>query len=136
MNHPRHRLDEVIHAPVRFAVMATLAAADRAEFAFVRDTVEITDSALSKQVSTLEKAGYVKVTKGYVGKRPRTWLSLTSRRTLRLRLPLRRLARDRRQRLEPTGIAADPFREACRHLIGTTLDAGKGCGAGVVRTDW
>ncbi|ACY95689.1 MULTISPECIES: winged helix-turn-helix domain-containing protein [Thermomonospora] len=77
MNHPRHRLDEVIHAPVRFAVMATLAAADRAEFAFVRDTVEITDSALSKQVSTLEKAGYVKVTKGYVGKRPRTWLSLT-----------------------------------------------------------
>jgi hypothetical protein len=28
-------------------------------------------------VSTLETAGYVKVTKGYVGKRPRTWLSLT-----------------------------------------------------------
>jgi DNA-binding MarR family transcriptional regulator len=25
----------------------------------------------------LEQAGYVKVKKGYVGKRPRTWLSLT-----------------------------------------------------------
>ncbi|GAA4632910.1 hypothetical protein GCM10023196_068330 [Actinoallomurus vinaceus] len=25
----------------------------------------------------LEKAGYVKVTKGYVGKRPRTWPALT-----------------------------------------------------------
>jgi DNA-binding MarR family transcriptional regulator len=74
---PRHRLDEVIHAPVRFSIMATLAAADKAEFSFVRDTVEVSDSVLSRQVSTLEAAGYVKVTKGYVGKRPRTWLSLT-----------------------------------------------------------
>ena len=32
---------------------------------------------MSKQVSTLESAGYVHVKKGYVGKRPRTWLSLT-----------------------------------------------------------
>lgn len=76
--HPRHELDEVIHAPVRFSIMATLAAASKAEFGFVRDTVEVSDSVLSKQVTTLEKAGYVKVTKGYVGKRPRTWLSLTS----------------------------------------------------------
>ncbi|WP_329147929.1 transcriptional regulator [Streptomyces sp. NBC_01456] len=76
--HPRHGLDEVIHAPVRFSVMATLAAADKAEFGFVRDTVEVSDSVLSRQVTTLEKAGYVAVTKGYVGKRPRTWLALTA----------------------------------------------------------
>jgi DNA-binding MarR family transcriptional regulator len=77
MTHPRHKLDEVIHSPVRFSIMATLAAATKAEFKFVRDTVEITDSALSKQIATLEAAGYVRVTKGYVGKRPRTWLQLT-----------------------------------------------------------
>ncbi|MFH8555681.1 winged helix-turn-helix domain-containing protein [Streptomyces celluloflavus] len=76
--HPRHGLDEVIHAPVRFSVMAALVAADKAEFAFVRDTVEVSDSVLSRQVATLEKAGYVAVTKGYVGKRPRTWLGLTA----------------------------------------------------------
>ncbi|NUW32901.1 transcriptional regulator [Nonomuraea sp. SMC257] len=58
--------------------MATLAAADKAEFAFVRDTVEVSDPVLSKQAATLEKAGYVEITKGYVGKRPRTWLSLTA----------------------------------------------------------
>ena len=56
---------------------ALLAAADRVEFSFVRDHVEVTDSMLSKQVSLLEQAGYVKVDKGHVGKRPRTWLSLT-----------------------------------------------------------
>ncbi|MFG2863226.1 winged helix-turn-helix domain-containing protein [Streptomyces sioyaensis] len=75
--HPRHGLDEVIHAPVRFSIAATLAAADKAEFGFVRDAVEVSDSVLSRQVATLEKAGYVAVTKGYVGKRPRTWLALT-----------------------------------------------------------
>lgn len=75
--HPRHGLDELIHAPVRFSIMATLSAVERAEFSFVRDTVEISDSVLSKQISALEQAGYVKVTKGYVGKRPRTWLGLS-----------------------------------------------------------
>lgn len=77
--HARHRLDEVIHAPVRFSIVASLAKVENAEFAAVRDAVEVSDSVLSKQASQLEAAGYVKVTKGYVGKRPRTWLSLTAR---------------------------------------------------------
>ncbi|MBB3083438.1 winged helix-turn-helix domain-containing protein [Geodermatophilus sabuli] len=77
--HPRHELDELIHAPVRFSVMATLASADEAEFGFVRDGVQVSDSMLSKTVSALEKAGYVEVRKGYVGKRPRTWLRLSRR---------------------------------------------------------
>jgi DNA-binding MarR family transcriptional regulator len=76
-HHPRHQLDDVIHSPIRFSIVACLSGADRAEFSFVRDAVEVSDSALSKQVSVLESAGYVKVQKGYVGKRPRTWLSLT-----------------------------------------------------------
>lgn len=54
-----------------------LAAADKAEFSFVRDSVEVSDSTLSKQMSTLEEAGFIKVSKGFVLKRPRTWLSLT-----------------------------------------------------------
>lgn len=75
--HARHRLDEVIHAPVRFSIVAALAGVDDAEFATIRDAVEVTDSTLSKQVAVLEKAGYVTVRKGHVGKRPRTWLSLS-----------------------------------------------------------
>ncbi|MFF2548041.1 winged helix-turn-helix domain-containing protein [Kitasatospora sp. NPDC058063] len=77
MNHPRHALDEVIHAPVRFSIVAALAAADRAEFSYIRDLVEISDSALSKQAALLQDAGYVDITKGFVGKRPRTYLALT-----------------------------------------------------------
>jgi DNA-binding MarR family transcriptional regulator len=74
----RLRLDEVIHAPVRFSIVAALATVDEAEFAAVRDAVAISDSVLSKAAGVLEQAGYVKVKKGYVGKRPRTWLSLTA----------------------------------------------------------
>lgn len=75
--HPRMDLDEVIHQPVRFSVVAALAAAEEAEFGFIRDSVQVSDSVLSKQVAVLENAGYVAVRKGYIGKRPRTWLRLT-----------------------------------------------------------
>jgi DNA-binding MarR family transcriptional regulator len=57
--------------------VAALAGVDRAEFGLIRDTVEITDPMLSKQVTLLEAAGYVAVEKGRVGRRPRTWLGLT-----------------------------------------------------------
>ncbi|ARF58291.1 winged helix-turn-helix domain-containing protein [Streptomyces gilvosporeus] len=76
-NHPRHDLAPLLNAPVRFSVVAALAPVEKAEFAFVRDLVEVTDSALSKQVSLLEEAGWVHIEKGRVGRRPRTWLSLT-----------------------------------------------------------
>lgn len=75
--HARHRLDDVIHHPVRFSIMAALASVDEAQFKAVRDGVEVSDSVLSKQASTLHDAGYVKIRKGHVGKWPRTWLSLT-----------------------------------------------------------
>jgi len=38
------------------------------------------DSALSKQPSTLERAGYAEIRKWFIGKRPRTSARLTARR--------------------------------------------------------
>jgi DNA-binding MarR family transcriptional regulator len=77
-DHPRSRLDDLIHQPIRFSIVAALAAAAELEFGFVRDTVQISASLLSRYVTQLEEAGYVTVRKGYVGKRPRTWLALSS----------------------------------------------------------
>ncbi len=65
-SHPRHRLDPVIYSPVRLSIMACLVAVEMAEFGFIRDSVEVSDSVLSKQMSNLEDARYVKVKKGYV----------------------------------------------------------------------
>jgi DNA-binding HxlR family transcriptional regulator len=75
--HPRHDLDDVLSNGVRLSIVAALQGVERAEFALVRDSVEITDSALSKQCALLESIGYIEVTKGRVGRRPRTWLALT-----------------------------------------------------------
>ncbi|MFB8217621.1 winged helix-turn-helix domain-containing protein [Streptomyces anulatus] len=70
-------LDGAIHHPTRLTLVAFLSACDEAEFAAVRDGCRISDSVLSKNASALEAAGYLHVRKGHVGKRPRTWLSLT-----------------------------------------------------------
>ncbi|MYR86495.1 transcriptional regulator [Streptomyces sp. SID685] len=57
--------------------MAFLSGCAEAEFSAVRNGCQVSDSALSKTISLLESASYVVVRKGYVGKRPRTWLSLS-----------------------------------------------------------
>ncbi len=78
MNHPHNRLAGLIYHPVRFSLLAAVAKADELEFRFLREVLEVSDSVLSRHVTALEEAGHVKVRKGYVGKRPRTWLSLTT----------------------------------------------------------
>ena len=78
MSHPRTRLDDLIHHPVRFSLMAALAKGEELEFRFLRDALGVSDSVLSRHASSLEEAGYVTIRKGYVGKRPRTWMSLSA----------------------------------------------------------
>ena len=75
--HPRHRLDDLLQNPIRFSIVAALDRADTLGFREVRDTIEITDSALSKQVAALEANGYLSVSKSFLGKMPRTTLTLT-----------------------------------------------------------
>jgi DNA-binding MarR family transcriptional regulator len=76
--HPRHRLDDVLHQQVRFSVVAALSRTGTLGFREIRDTVEVSDSVLSKQVSALEHAGYVSVSKGFVGRTARTTVTLTA----------------------------------------------------------
>jgi DNA-binding MarR family transcriptional regulator len=76
---PAPRFDELIHAPTRLSIVALLAASEWAEFTFVRDSLGMSDSALSKQVSTLEDAGYVTVRKTGAGRTRRTHLRLSPR---------------------------------------------------------
>ena len=73
------RFDELIHAPTRLSIVSLLAATEWADFKFLRESVGLSDSALSKQLTTLEDAGYVEIRKSFVGKRPRTSARLTRR---------------------------------------------------------
>lgn len=79
MAHPRHGLDAAFQTPIRFSLMAALGRHTEIDFRTLREVLEAEDSVLSKAISYLEKAGYVKVTKGYVGSRPRTWVEVTTK---------------------------------------------------------
>lgn len=70
-------LDPLIHPPKRLRIMSLLAATDGIEFAFLRQRLDLSPSDLSKQMSTLEDAGYVKVHKTGRGPGSTTWYRLT-----------------------------------------------------------
>ena len=70
-------LDEHVVAPARLKLMTTLTAVSEAEFATVRDALEVSDSVLSKHLTALEDVDYVKRRKGMYRGRRTTWISLT-----------------------------------------------------------
>ncbi|MEV5485451.1 MULTISPECIES: transcriptional regulator [Streptomyces] len=71
--------DELIHPSTRLSVVALLAATEWADFSFIRDSLSLSDSALSKQLHTLEEAGYLEIHKEGGGRKRRTKVRLTSR---------------------------------------------------------
>lgn len=76
--HPRHALDENLLTPIRLSLMAAIGEAE-VDFLTLRDVLETTDSVLSKAIAHLSEVGYLKVRKGFVGNRPRTWVTATAR---------------------------------------------------------
>lgn len=70
-------LDRLVHEPGRLLVLACLAVVARADFLYLQRQTGLTQGNLSSHLSKLEAAGYVAVEKTFVGKVPRTFLSLT-----------------------------------------------------------
>ena len=72
--------DEIIHQPLRLKIMSALKAlpeGERIEFVRLKAIVNATEGNLGAHITTLEKAGYVKVEKDFHNNRPRTRVSLT-----------------------------------------------------------
>jgi DNA-binding MarR family transcriptional regulator len=75
-------LNEVIHQPARLRIMASLSALgaeEQMEFAALRDLLGLTDGNMGAHLARLEAAGYVRVDKAFLGRKPRTLVSLSSR---------------------------------------------------------
>ena len=70
-------LDPIVHAPVRLAILTVLISVKSADFTYLKEVTETTDGNLGTHLQKLEDAGYVKVQKSFVGKKPKTTLSLT-----------------------------------------------------------
>jgi DNA-binding MarR family transcriptional regulator len=69
--------DEVIHAPQRLRICATLSAAHRVEFGFLQERLGLSKSALSKHLTQLVESGYVTQERAVRDSRSRLWLALT-----------------------------------------------------------
>jgi DNA-binding MarR family transcriptional regulator len=77
-DHPANGLDDVVHQRVRLGIMAIAHEARRVEFGFLRTTLQLTAGNLGQHLTVLEKAELIQIEKGYEGKRPRTWVTLTA----------------------------------------------------------
>lgn len=77
MSHPTNRLDPTIHQPARLGILTAASETKRIDFVSLRDLLGLTDGNLSRHLTTLESAGYLKVVKTFDGRKPRTWISAT-----------------------------------------------------------
>ena len=71
-------LDPIIHQPARLRIMSaltTLGADESLDFTWLRKELELTEGNLGAHLLKLEEAGYIKVVKKFVGRRPKTLLS-------------------------------------------------------------
>lgn len=71
------KIDDVIHGRLRLGVMAYLADAEVADFTELKDALDVTQGNLSIQIRKLEEAGYIKIEKSFIGRKPRTQLRIT-----------------------------------------------------------
>ena len=72
------KLDALIHERARLAIVSALAVNDPLSFNDLKKLLEITDGNLSVHARKLEDAGYVKCTKSFVGRQPRSEFRLTA----------------------------------------------------------
>jgi len=77
-DHPTAGFDDVVHQPTRLAILVILQEAKRADFTYIKKALSLTDGNLGRHLTALETSGLITIEKGYEGRRPRTWATLTS----------------------------------------------------------
>jgi DNA-binding MarR family transcriptional regulator len=77
MTHPTTGLEDVVHQRARLGILAVLAEAGQADFAGLKQLLALTDGNLSRHLTVLEEAGYVRIDKVIEAKRTRTTVTLT-----------------------------------------------------------
>jgi DNA-binding MarR family transcriptional regulator len=78
------RLDDVLHARLRLAIVAALSANDGLDFPSLRSIVGATDGNMSTHLKRLEEAAYLRVDKAFEGRKPvtRYWLTAAGQEAL------------------------------------------------------
>jgi DNA-binding MarR family transcriptional regulator len=75
--HPTNGLSDVVHQRHRLGILTIAAESKRVEFGYLKEALELTGGNLSRHLTVLVDAGLLDMEKGYDGKRPKTWVSIT-----------------------------------------------------------
>ena len=70
-------LNPIIHSQLRLAIMTILVSVDEADFNYLKEKTEATAGNISVQLDKLGAAGYIKVTKEFIGKKTHTTCKIT-----------------------------------------------------------
>ena len=72
------KLDDVIHGRMRLGIMAYLAEAEVADFNELKALLDATQGNLSVHLRKLEDAGYIRIEKSFLGRKPLTRARITA----------------------------------------------------------
>ncbi len=98
-SHPTAGLDDTVHQKARLGILAVVAEGGHADFPYLKDVLGLTDGNLGRHLEVLAGSGLVHVEKGFVGRRPRTRVTITRAGRTALEAELRAM-RDLLRRLE------------------------------------
>jgi len=77
MKNPIENLNKTFDSRVRLGIMSSLMVNDELNFNQLKEIVEVTDGNLASHLKNLEENGYVKVQKGFIGRKTNTTYSVT-----------------------------------------------------------
>lgn len=70
-------LDDLLLSRARLGILSALIGGDEIEFTYLRNELGLSDGNLSVQLRKLEEAGYIKIKKLFVERKPRTLCRIT-----------------------------------------------------------
>ena len=77
MSNPIENLNKTFDSRVRLGIMSTLMVNDQINFNDLKQLIGVTDGNLASHIKALEEIGYLKVNKGFVGKKTNTTYTIT-----------------------------------------------------------
>ena len=77
MNNPITGLNKVFESRIRLGVMSVLMVNDEINFNELKELLQVTDGNLATHLVNLEENGFIKVHKGFVGKKTNTTYAIT-----------------------------------------------------------
>ena len=77
MKNPIQHLNKIFDSRIRLGIMSALAVNDKVNFNELKELIDVTDGNLASHLKTLEDNAYVKVEKGFIGKKTNTTYAIT-----------------------------------------------------------